>query len=50
MEKLNNEELKRINGGLLKIAAARVLFRVGIALSFVVGLVNGYQNPLPCNK
>ncbi len=50
MEKLNEIELKSIHGGLLKIAAAKVLIKLGIGLSFLIGVVNGYQNPLQCNN
>ena len=53
MEQLNKEELKNIKGGLLKIVAAKAITKaaigIGIGFSFFVGLVNGYQRPLPCN-
>ncbi len=50
MVKLKEEELKDIQGGLLKIAISKVAIGVGIGISFIVGLIHGYQNPLPCNK
>ena len=50
MVKLNDKELKSIQGGLLKIALGKVAVGVGIGISFLVGLLHGYQNPLPCNK
>jgi len=50
MEKMNDNELKNIHGGLLKIVAAKALIKLGIGLSFLIGMVNGYQNPLQCNN
>ncbi|MBQ4030308.1 MAG: class IIb bacteriocin, lactobin A/cerein 7B family [Bacilli bacterium] len=50
---LNNKELKEVKGGLWRIiavkGAAKVAIGIGIGFSFLVGLVNGYQRPLPCN-
>jgi len=50
MENITNEELQSINGGVLKIAASKFLVAAGAAVSFLIGLVNGYQRPLSCNK
>ncbi len=50
MEKMNDKELKSIHGGLLKIAAAKILLKIGVGLSFFIGVVNGYQNPIQCNN
>jgi len=50
MAKLNDEELKGIQGGLLKIAMSKIAIGIGIGISFIVGVLHGYQNPLPCNK
>ena len=50
MEKLNENELKSIHGGLLKIVTAKVLIKLGIGISFLIGALNGYQNPLQCNN
>ena len=50
MEKLNDVELQNIHGGLLKIAVSKVLIKLGIGFSFLVGVINGYQNPIQCNN
>jgi len=50
MEQIKEESLKEIRGGLLKIALSKVAIGVGIGISFIIGMINGYQNPLPCNK
>ena len=50
MEQIKDENLKAIRGGLLKIALGKVAIGVGIGISFIIGMINGYQNPLPCNK
>ena len=50
MEELNREELQNIKGGFLRIALAKVAMKFGVALAFAVGLINGIQNPLPCNR
>ena len=50
MEKLDNQELKQIQGGLFRLAASKALIGIGVGLSFLIGLVNGFQNPLPCNN
>ena len=50
MEQIKEESLKEIRGGLFKIALSKVAIGVGIGISFIIGMINGYQNPLPCNK
>ncbi len=50
MERIKDETLKDIRGGILKIALAKLAIGIGIGISFIVGMINGYQNPIPCNK
>lgn len=45
MQKINEEELKRINGGGFNIGLG---FLIGAGISFVIGLVDGYIRPLAC--
>lgn len=41
--KLKNEELKNINGG-----GFGVLIGIGIAVTFIIGFVDGYVRPSKC--
>lgn len=45
MKKLNNEELKQINGGAFHIGIG---FAIAAGISFIIGLVDGYVRPLAC--
>ena len=47
---MKDEELKNIHGGLLKLAISKSLIGLGIGISFLIGMINGYQNPLQCNN
>lgn len=46
MKKMNDEELKEINGGGLNIGAI-----VGIAagITLLIGVIDGFVRPLKCN-
>lgn len=46
MKKLTNEEMKNINGG---VALKANLFLLGGVITFIVGLIDGFTNPLRCN-
>ena len=50
MDKINNQELKKIQGGFLKFKMPRIGILVSVGLTFLTGIVNGFQNPLPCNS
>lgn len=49
MSELSIEELKKIEGGAIKLAIGKVLL-IGGATSFLIGLVNGYLRPLLCSS
>ena len=44
METINKEELKQVEGGILKIAVGRWIIGLGAATTFLIGLFNGYSN------
>ena len=46
MEKLNNNDLKKINGGGV---SATVGILIGAGIVFLIGLIDGYVRPLKCN-
>ena len=43
MKKINNNELKHINGG------GFGLWALGASIVFLIGVVDGYTRPLKCN-
>jgi hypothetical protein len=45
MERLNQIELKNINGG-----GIGFLIGLGALITFIIGIVDGYVRPLKCNK
>jgi lactobin A/cerein 7B family class IIb bacteriocin len=45
MKKLNDDELKQINGGGFHIGLGIL---IGAGVSFIIGLVDGYIRPLAC--
>ena len=45
--KLNELELKQINGGAFKFGLGAI---IGAGISFLIGLIDGYMRPLSCNK
>lgn len=45
MNKLNNNELKQINGG-----GAGVYVAIGGIIIFIIGVIDGYVRPLACNR
>lgn len=47
MSKLNNNELKEINGGAVSSAIWAILGGIGI---LVVGIIDGYFNPIKCKQ
>ena len=42
MNKINDKELKEINGGLLKLVGGKLLAVIGAGITFIVGVVNGH--------
>lgn len=46
MEKLKNNDLKKINGGGV---SATVGILIGAGIVFLIGLIDGYVRPLKCN-
>lgn len=44
MNKLGNDELKKVNGGGLG------LWALGASVVFLIGVVDGYIRPLKCNN
>lgn len=46
---LSEKELNEINGGAIKIGVGTFLI-IGGAVSFLIGLVNGYLRPLTCSS
>ena len=46
MRKINNEEMKQINGGSRNWG---ILAGVGAAVSFFIGIIDGWTNPRKCN-
>ena len=47
MQKLTQEELLSINGGAVK---ASVLIAVGSAITFLVGIIDGFIRPYKCRS
>lgn len=48
MKELKTDELKNINGGFIISLGGVALISVGVP--FVVGILDGIVNPIPCNK
>ena len=46
MQKINNEDLKKINGGGMSFGIGAL---IGAGIVFLVGLVDGFVRPLKCN-
>ena len=46
MKRINNNELKKINGGI----SVGVVIVVSALISFVAGIISGIANPEPCKK
>ena len=44
MQVIEKEELKQINGGILKLAVSKWVLGLGVATTFLIGLFNGYSN------
>ncbi len=44
METLHKEELQNIEGGILKVAVSKWMVGFGAALTFLLGVFNGYTN------
>lgn len=47
---LNNHELMNITGGAKNIAWTTLGLIVGGAITVIIGIIDGYKRPLPCNK
>lgn len=48
MNQLSKNELNNIEGGLLKNFTAWGV--IGAGVTFIIGIINGYIRPLPCNS
>ena len=48
MNQLSKNELNNIEGGLLKNFT--VWGVIGAGVTFIIGIINGYIRPLPCNS
>lgn len=46
MKKLTKDELMNIEGGALKFG---ILVGIGAAVTFIVGVIDGFVRPLKCN-
>ena len=46
MIKIDNNELKNINGGGLSLGA---WLAIASAVTFIIGVIDGYVRPLKCN-
>ena len=44
---MSETELKSIEGGLSKTV---IIGAIGLVITFIVGLIDGYMRPLACNK
>ncbi len=47
MNKLNNESLKKINGGGINLG---LVAGIGAFASFIIGMIDGLINPKKCNN
>lgn len=47
MVELNQKEMKEIQGGAVNWT---LIAGIGAAISFVIGIIDGYSNPLKCNN
>lgn len=45
MKKLNEQELKQINGGAIHFGVVAGIFA---GVTFLIGVIDGYVRPLPC--
>jgi lactobin A/cerein 7B family class IIb bacteriocin len=46
MKNINNEELKKINGGGINFGLAAL---IGAGITFIIGVIDGYIRPLACH-
>lgn len=46
---MNESELKKVNGGVVKLALGKIGI-LGGAIIFLVGIVDGFINPSKCNR
>ncbi len=46
MKEINNCEMKKVEGGMSEIAIAGLVTGV---ITFVIGVLSGYSNPVKCN-
>lgn len=44
---LQDEELMTLTGGAIKFGLWTI---IGGAITFIIGIIDGYLRPLPCNK
>ena len=47
MHKINNEKLKQIKGGTIHWG---IVASIGAAVSFIMGIIDGWSNPQRCNR
>lgn len=45
MKKINQNEMKKINGGGIKVG---VVMALGALASFIIGIIDGYIRPIAC--
>ena len=50
MKNLDEQELKTINGGIIKLTATGIALITGAVASFVIGVFSGYMRPYPCSS
>ena len=46
MKKINNEEMKKVKGGAINWG---MMAGIGAAVSFIMGIIDGWTNPRKCN-
>lgn len=46
---LKNDELLKVEGGAIKFGAT-IFFILGGLAAFITGIIDGYFNPVKCNK
>lgn len=49
MFNLNDEELTKVEGGLVALKAAHIA-TIGGIITFIIGAVNGFLRPLSCSS
>ena len=47
MNKINNEELRKVKGGAINL---KLMAGIGAFASFLIGVIDGLMNPKKCNN